>query len=92
MEGRMRIEKEIEIGRISERTRRCGRKRAGRGVLPKRREKLVGGEGVKAGGAKDGIGRSWVPDGVSEEKAALVSRWYFKGVSQTGTEAEALRV
>ena len=47
---------------------------------------------MKAGGAKDGIGRSWVPDGVSEEKAVLVSRRYFKGVSQTGTEAEALRV
>lgn len=47
---------------------------------------------MKAGGAKDGIGRSWVPDGVSEQNAVVVARWYSKGVSQTGTEAEALRV
>ena len=91
MKGERRRNREIR--RNSKRMRGCGRSKGWeRGFAKEERGRLEGGEGVKAGGSKDGIGRSWVPDGVSEQNAVVVARWYSKGVSQTGTEAEALRV
>ena len=47
----------------------------------------------EACGARDAIGRSCVPGESSEEKEGSSGRTVvFMGVSQTGTEAEALRV